>query len=379
MLVAACIALAIVFAADAALALRAGEPHARALACAWACVALGVLAKGLIGLVLPGLVIIVWLVVSGQARTILRLVSPLGLAVFVLIAAPWFIAVQQRYPGFARYFFIHHHFERFTAGGFNNAQPWWFFLAALPLLALPWALWLIRARFNARSGESGDQIALRQLLWTWLACIVAFFSLPESKPVGYVMPALFPLAFLIAEPVLAAWRGGAPRRRAAVVASAALASLVCIAALVWSATRYDKDNTALARTLLGLRAPHDPVVFVAEYFFDIPMYARLSEPVPVIGDWHDLKVAARDNWRRELAEAATFAPQQGAATLVDPAHGFALRCGGAPLWAVAKLADESAIAALPQAERVAVSHRVALWRIAPRSCSAKAVNAPAPP
>ena len=54
MLVAAFIALTIVFAADAALALRDGAPHRRALVLAWACAALGVLAKGLIGIVLPG-------------------------------------------------------------------------------------------------------------------------------------------------------------------------------------------------------------------------------------------------------------------------------------------------------------------------------------
>jgi 4-amino-4-deoxy-L-arabinose transferase-like glycosyltransferase len=379
MLVAACIAGAIVCAADAALALRAGAPHRRMLAFAWVCAALGVLAKGLIGLVLPGLVIVVWLAVSGQARTILRLVSPLGVGLFVLIAAPWFIAVQQRYPGFARYFFIHHHFERFTAGGFNNAAPWWFFLVALPVLALPWSLWLLRVRTRARPGETPDQVAVRRLLWSWLACVVVFFSLPQSKPVGYIMPALFPLAYLLAEPALAAWRGGGARMRCAAGASAAVAALVCLGAVVWSATRYPNDNTALARTLLGLRGEHDPVVFVSEYFFDIPLHARLSEPVPVIGDWQDTQIGMRDNWRRELAEAATFAPQLGASLLVDRAQGLALRCGDAPLWAVAKIADERTLASLPKASRVAVSHGVALWRITLPSCSATTISPPVLP
>jgi len=175
MLVAAFIALAIVFAAETALDLRAGRPHRRSLVMAWLCAALGVLAKGLIGLVLPGLVIVVWLVVSGRARLILRLISPLGLVVLVLIAAPWFIAVQQQYPGFARYFFIYHHFERFTATGFNNAQPWWFFLVAVPLLTLPWSLWLVRARVRTAPGDDGDRAAWRQLMWIWLVTVLVFF------------------------------------------------------------------------------------------------------------------------------------------------------------------------------------------------------------
>ena len=144
--VAAFIALAIVFAADAALDLQHGASHRNALLLAWACAALGMLAKGLIGIVLPGLVIVAWLAALRQWRTIARLLSPAGIALFVLIAAPWFVLVERRYPGFARYFFYHHHFERFVEQGFNNAAPWWFFFVVLPALALPWSLWLLGVR-----------------------------------------------------------------------------------------------------------------------------------------------------------------------------------------------------------------------------------------
>ena len=379
MLVAAFIALAIVFAAEAALDLRAGRPHRRALVMAWLCAALGVLAKGLIGLVLPGLVIVVWLVVSGRARLILRLISPLGLVVFVLIAAPWFIAVQQQYPGFARYFFIYHHFERFTATGFNNAQPWWFFLVAVPLLTLPWSLWLVRARVRNAPGDDGDRAAWRQLMWTWLVTVLVFFSLPESKPVGYAMPVLFPLAYLIAEPALAAWRSDRAALRRLALASGVGAVAICLGAIFWAATRYDRDNTALARVLHGLRAPGDPIVFVDEYFFDIPVHARLAEPVPVIADWSEKRVAVRDNWRRELAEAAPFAPALGATLLVDAKRGFALRCGKAPLWAIVKPSDEALVASQPDATRVFAANRAVLWRLAPRQCPVASAPSPAVP
>ena len=378
MLVAAFIALTIVFAAEAALDLRDGRPHRRALVLAWACAALGVLAKGLIGLVLPGLVIVVWLVVSARARVILRLVSPLGLVVFALIAAPWFIAVQQQYPGFARYFFIYHHFERFTASGFNNAQPWWFFLVAVPLLTLTWSLWLVRARIRTAPGDGTDRTAWRRLMWIWLVTVLVFFSLPESKPVGYAMPVLFPLAYLVAEPALAAWQSGRAGVRRLALASGAGAIAICLGAVFWAATRYDRDNTALARVLHDLRAPGDPVVFVDEYFFDIPLHARLLDPVPVIADWSEERVAVRDNWRRELAEAAPFAPTLGASLLVDATRGFALRCGKAPLWAVVKLKDDALVAQQPDATRVFAANRAVLWRLSPRSCPAAPTPSPVP-
>ena len=380
MLVAGFVALTVVLAADAALALETGEPHRRSLVGAWACAALGVLAKGLIGLVLPGLVLVLWLLITRRPRTILRLISPLGLLVFAVIAAPWFFAVQARYPTFAHYFFVYQHFERFAATGFNNVQPWWFFFAAVPALALPWSLWALRSAWLSSKGLSAAAVGgpthplhpLRVLMWTWLLGILVFFSIPQSKPVGYSMPVLFPIAFLAADALHAAWHNGRVAPRRLVQASFAVALLICLGAAIGSALTYDRDNTKLARVLLKERAEGDPVVFVGEYFFDIPLHARLKSPVPVTSDWRDPKIVLRDNWRRELAEAAPFMPELASTLLVDAPRGFALRCGTKPLWAVVKVDAEGTVAAVPGATRVAESNRGVLWRIAPASCAASA-------
>lgn len=102
MLVAGWITLAVV-AARAALA-SAGRAYLVALVAAWAAAALGLLSKGLIGLVLPALVLLPWLLVQRRWRDLLRLVHPLGPAVFLLLAAPWLVAMQLRHAGFFDYF-----------------------------------------------------------------------------------------------------------------------------------------------------------------------------------------------------------------------------------------------------------------------------------
>jgi hypothetical protein len=56
--------------------------------------------------------------------------------------------------------------------------------------------------------------------------------------------------------------------------------------------------------------------------------------------------------------------------LIDAEHGFALRCGAAPLWVVAKSDNESSVAAIPGARRVDMSNRVALWRLPAGGCTA---------
>jgi 4-amino-4-deoxy-L-arabinose transferase-like glycosyltransferase len=372
LLVAACIAATICLCGDAVLRVRAGEPYRGVVMAAWAAAALGVLAKGLIGVVLPGAVIVVWLVATGQARTILRLLWTPGIAVFLAIAAPWFLAVQQRHPGFARFFFVYQHFERFTAGGFNNVQPFWFYLVLVPLATLPWSSWLARWRRGAGDGEAAEVVLWRRLMWIAVAVIVLFFSLPSSKPPGYALPVLFPLAWLIADAITARLSVATlvARMRMPAVASACLgmAVAICLAMIGWAHFAYDKDHTALGRALGRLRAPGDPVLFLGEYFFDVPLHARLTEPVYVASNWRDPDIARRDNWRRELAEAAPFDPQTAARVLVDEAAGLARRCGNAPLWVVVKADAEAVVAAVPGAGRVAAEHGASLWRIAPGDC-----------
>jgi 4-amino-4-deoxy-L-arabinose transferase-like glycosyltransferase len=122
------------------LALWDGErPHAGWARAGFAACALGLLTKGLIGVALPGLVIGSWLLATRQWRKIIHLPWVSGLALFVAIALPWFWRAGERYPGLWSYLFGVQQFSRYTSSGFNNVQPWWFYLAGCLLLLFPWA------------------------------------------------------------------------------------------------------------------------------------------------------------------------------------------------------------------------------------------------
>ena len=131
------------------LAAEGGRPRRSTLAGAYAFAALGVLAKGLIGIVIPGLVIGAWLVGTGRAAMILRLVWLPGLALFAAIAVPWFALMEVRHPGFLDYFFVHHHLQRYATGGFNSQRQFWFYLPVFAGLTMPWIVALIHTRAQA--------------------------------------------------------------------------------------------------------------------------------------------------------------------------------------------------------------------------------------
>ncbi len=363
MLAAGCIALTTCLAAESLFRMHDGSPSPRLVSFVWASAAVGVLAKGLIGIVMPALVIAAWCLVTRRGRLLRGLVWPPAVAVFIVLTVPWFAVQEQLHPGFARYFLIHQHVERFAGSGFNSARPWWFYLAATPLLTLPWCLWLFRTRWSGRPADANGPPSLRALMWIWFAVVVAFFSIPESKPIGYMMAALFPLAFLVADAVCL---GGKLGSRIAAV-SAGIAAFASLAYVLVSGLSYDGDNRVLGRTLGLLRRAGEPVTFVGNYYYDVPIYAHLVRPVRVVGRWSDPEFTKPDDWRRELAEAASFAPGHGEAILVTRAAGFEVPCGHA-LWVVTR-AGGPRPAELSQADHILESNGAVLWRLAARPCA----------
>jgi 4-amino-4-deoxy-L-arabinose transferase-like glycosyltransferase len=93
------------------------------LAC-WAGMALAMLAKGLIGIVLPGAVLVVYTVLARDWKIWTRLHLVKGLILFALIAAPWFVLVGLKNPEQPHFFFIHEHFQRFATKEAHREAAW---------------------------------------------------------------------------------------------------------------------------------------------------------------------------------------------------------------------------------------------------------------
>ena len=164
---------------------------------AWAALALAVLSKGLIGLVLPGAALVLYILIERDWRLARRLHLVPGLALFFLITVPWFVAVSLANPEFARFFFIHEHFERFLTKAHGRYQPMYYFIPVLLAGMLPWTVALVQALVGACKREAGKQFQVQRFLLLWAAVVFVFFSVSSSKLVSYILP-LFPaLALLV--------------------------------------------------------------------------------------------------------------------------------------------------------------------------------------
>ena len=365
MLVAGCISVAILAAASAALEIEQGRPARGALAGAYAALALGLLAKGLIGALLPALTILAWLLWTRRWRLLGRLLWLPGLLLFALIALPWVVEMQRRYPAFFDYFIVEQHLRRYVQGGFNNPQPFWFYAPVLLLLSLPWSGWLLATlRRPALAAPADDPQRLRVLMWIWLGVIVVFFSLPRSKLVGYVLPALPPLAWLVADGLRVRY-GPQPLAARPVRWSVALAALACVTAVVVAAhLQQSRSSLALAAVLGAERRAGEPVLMLDRYVYELSFYGRLDGPAVVALDWEAARREGRDNWRKELIDAARFDTARASTTLI-PREGVAaaLCAARSASWLVGASGAPRHYPVLAQATLVAQQGELMLWKL----------------
>jgi 4-amino-4-deoxy-L-arabinose transferase-like glycosyltransferase len=159
------------------------------------------LAKGLVGLVIPCAVVVAYSVLRRRWPGLLRLGVPWGVLLVSMVAATWYAPVIARHGrAFVDEFFVQHHFARYVSNKYHHPQPFWFYLPVTLGLVLPWTAFLVGGiggalGTNARAEDAGSK--LRVLALAWLLVPVLFFSASGSKLPGYVLPAL-PGAALLA-------------------------------------------------------------------------------------------------------------------------------------------------------------------------------------
>ena len=166
----------------------------------YAASALAVMTKGLIGIVIPGLVIGVWIAMQGRWRLLKEVHLLKGLLLFLLITAPWHVLMARAHPDFLNFYFIHEHFTRYLTDEHKRTAPWWFFIAVTCVGLLPW-LGLLPGALRRLNWKKPEHLFL--LLWIVLPLL--FFSTSHSKLIPYIFPIFPPLCIIIGEKLAQLW------------------------------------------------------------------------------------------------------------------------------------------------------------------------------
>ncbi len=180
----------------------------------YACMALGVLVKGLIALAFPGGAAVLYLAITGDWRRWREFRLASGLALFFLIAAPWHILAGLRNTGgqgghgFFWFYFVNEHFLRFLGKRYPrdyNKLPWALYWSLHLVWLFPWSLYApaaIRTVIDLRKGDHPSDFASRTRLMCWILAglVLVFFAISTNQEY-YTLPAYLPLFVLLADGV----------------------------------------------------------------------------------------------------------------------------------------------------------------------------------
>jgi len=208
----------------------------------WASLALAMLTKGLIALVLPAGAVLFYSVWQRDWVLWKHLHIIKGLLVFLLLAAPWFIAVSIANPEFAAFFFIHEHFARYTSEVHERGAPWWYFVPVFIAGVLPWTAVTLRSLYQPLAQAATRTVTgfdAERLLLVFTVFVVVFFSLGQSKLASYILPVM-PLVAVLAGRQLA--MQGYRKTDAWSLLLLAMVLLLC----AWQAARFASDVTPAA-------------------------------------------------------------------------------------------------------------------------------------
>jgi 4-amino-4-deoxy-L-arabinose transferase-like glycosyltransferase len=158
---------------------------------------LAVLAKGLIGIVLPALLLVAFALVRRDWSMIVATKLPLGIPIFLMIVAPWFYLVNNATDGkwLADFIYVHH-IQRYVEGA-GHRQPFYYYLTTLPVDFLPWTVFAISAAFAYFPYRQLEQPPIPQLFSLWFAVVFLFFTVSDTKRDLYLLPLLPSLALLV--------------------------------------------------------------------------------------------------------------------------------------------------------------------------------------
>ncbi len=185
-----------------------GKKRMAAIYAMYVAAAFAVLTKGLIGVVLPGAIVFIWLLLIGKWKilTQMRLIN--GTLLLLLIAVPWHILVSLRNPEFPYFYFVHEHIERYLTTTHGRYQPDWFFAVVLAAGLFPWLSFAVQSVHSGLRGfwETRRRDGRQLFLVIWIAFIFVFFSFSDSKLIPYILPIFPPIAVLIGRYLADAWR-----------------------------------------------------------------------------------------------------------------------------------------------------------------------------
>jgi len=151
--------------------------------------------KGFLGIVIPGVSLLPFIIWEGKSRRIPQYLLWSGIA-FLVLVLPWAIAMQLKEPDFWRYFIMVEHVQRFMGENAQHPEPFWLFFAWMPAAIFPWSFFLPAILMGYNKADIKEKWLRFALCWGVLPFL--FFSASKGKLLTYILPCFPAFAVMVA-------------------------------------------------------------------------------------------------------------------------------------------------------------------------------------
>lgn len=160
--------------------------------------AFATLTKGPLGLLIPGLTVILFLLYRRQVSFLNTHWVLVGFCVWLLMAAPWYWYEISRYgQDFMKEFFYNDHWRRLLEAEHKGNDHWFFYPLTMIAGVFPWSLFLLAAFGDLYKRLKFSLKPFEYFLLSWVLIVFIVFQVAHSKLASYILP-MFPALALIA-------------------------------------------------------------------------------------------------------------------------------------------------------------------------------------
>ncbi len=162
--------------------------------------AIAVLTKGILGIIFPFGVILIFLLYKKELKFFWSIATVLGLGAFFAIALPWHVAMYKQYGGeFINEYWGNVHVRRIFEAEHQKSNTWYFYLMTIFAGIFPWSFLLAPTAcvtFKQIQVKRETRDALVFIL-IWIVWVCGLMQVAHSKLASYIAPIFPAIAILI--------------------------------------------------------------------------------------------------------------------------------------------------------------------------------------
>lgn len=243
--------------------------------------AAAVLTKGLVALVLMGILILSFLSMERNLLFLKYFFHPFAMGIFLILTVPWHVLACLKEDRFSWFYFVNEHWMRFLDKRIPRdyyTGPFYYYIPRILGYLMPWTV-LAPIFFRKQLVLTSS---LKKFLGCWFFSFLFFFSLSRAKANYYMVVGLPPLAL---------WAGGylsAYSKRVLLSVLAAVFSGVLM--IVGALYMQQKEDLFSVEKSLSVVHAHQPIYFYKRFeeLSSLPFY--VGRPIPII------ETESRDLW-----------------------------------------------------------------------------------